>query len=89
MNTDNTRNATWKEWLLIVAGVVAILIGMAVNIWTAERLLTQDGDLSLAGDIIVWLFDIIAISIGFALIFYRKRVEHTSIFQRRHFQHQS
>ena len=61
-----------KQWFFIGFGVLFLLVPTVANVWVLERVLTQDGDLSGAGAIIVWLFDILMVFWGGAFIWYHK-----------------
>jgi len=77
---SETRAIKWREVFLIIIGAIFIASGVIFNVWIAGHFFTQDGELSSVGSVIIWGFDMIAITIG--VLFIRKR---KSIAEKLHF----
>ncbi|MCC7202182.1 MAG: SGNH/GDSL hydrolase family protein [Nitrospirae bacterium] len=64
-----------KETLLLIAGILFISAGIACNEWVLAALFSSDGIIAVSYRIIIWIADVILISIGFTLLIYRRSLQ--------------
>jgi|GEM_PF-1386921 len=64
--------ASTQERVLLLAGSVCIAIGLLCNQWILTRLFSPDGQLTLVNKIIIAMFNVTSLTIGYLLLTKRK-----------------
>ena len=64
-----------KETILLIAGILFIVAGIACNEWILASLYSSDGIIAVSHRIIIWIVDITLIGVGFILLIYRRSLK--------------
>ncbi len=70
------RDSNIRKAIIVSIGVLLILIGVVSNVWVLEKLFAQYGGIdSLGFRIIIWVFDLLMVTLGFVLVWFRKSIQ--------------
>ena len=61
-----------KETILLIAGILFIVAGIACNEWILASLFSSDGTIAPSHRIIIWTVDLLLMSTGVTAIIYRR-----------------
>lgn len=70
--------SSMKEKIFFGIGMLLIATGIICNVWVFAALFSPDGVLEPYTKLKIWFIDLLLISIGFLLIWYRKRISFPS-----------
>jgi len=68
---DNSK----EEKTFYVIGSIFVLVGILCNQWVLANLFSSDGVIALSRKIVIWVFDLIMITIGLTIIIKRKSLQ--------------